>query len=773
MSAERRTSSAADDWADQGPLLPRGGSGSRGWVLAAAVLIVVAVAVVYANSFWGKFFFDDHFAIVNNRKVHRLWPLWDVLKDVSARGMRPVALLSLAVNWKISGDQEWSYHAVNLGIHLAAALLLFGIVRRTLASPRVGERLNRVSLPLGLAIALIWAVHPLHTQSVTYIVQRAESMMGMFYLLTLYGAIRAMGSRRPILWGAVATVACALGMGTKQVAVTAPLMVVIHDALFAPWPFARTLRRRWGLYGALAATWGVLGLLWWLTPPFRSAGFGYPVYAWWQYPASQFGVIAHYLRLAFWPDRLSLDYGWPAIAWPAWSSSRYAYLAAKAVLGVALPGALIAGLIAMTIWAFRRHRWTGFWGAWFFLILAPTSSIMPIADLAVEHRMYLPLAAVVAVTVIAAFLAGRALLERVMSVARDRRDLGRAVAAVLVLAAAGSLGARTVYRNTYYHDEERMWRDVIDQNPRHYRGHDSLGVALAKKKRYKEAIAEHRRALELNPSHAEAYNNLGVALSNTPGGLAEAIACFGEAIRLRPRHARAHCNLGNALSRQGRLVEAETACRRAIELKSDYAIGYGALAEVLEKQGRLDEAERYYRGVLEFQPRRVMAYVGLANVFLKRGDVDTALTYCDKALEIDSGKPEAHNVLARVFQRQGDMRAAAQRYGLSLTYQADNVFALNNLAWLRATCPIAQLRDGAAAVELSRRACELTQFKDPTALDTLAAAYAEAGDFDRAVATAEQAIATATEPRYERLRGACAARLELYRARKPFRKAGK
>ncbi len=175
----------------------------------------------------------------------------------------------------------WGYHAFNLAIHLAAALTLFGVIRRTLLSPGMRDHFGQAAIPLAFAVALLWVVHPLQTESVTYIVQRVESLMGLFYLLTLYCAIRAWDASEASsrLWVFAAIVACALGMGSKEVMVSAPLIVVLWDAMFATSPGASgrgpwaSFRRRWPLYAGLASTWLILALLVYVERRGQSVGF--------------------------------------------------------------------------------------------------------------------------------------------------------------------------------------------------------------------------------------------------------------------------------------------------------------------------------------------------------------------------------------------------------------------------------------------------------------------------------------------------------------------
>ncbi len=201
----------------------------------AVVLIVIVALAVYANSFRGPFIFDDEQSILQNPSIRRLWPIWGPLNPPKGGWpvqSRPIMNLSLALNYALFGLDVRGYHGFNLTIHVLGALLLYGIVRRTLSLPALRDRFGKVAAQLALAAALIWTVHPLQTESVTYVIQRTESIMGLFYLLTLYCVIRGACSARPVGWCLSAVVACALGMASKEVMVTAPVIVLLYDRSF-------------------------------------------------------------------------------------------------------------------------------------------------------------------------------------------------------------------------------------------------------------------------------------------------------------------------------------------------------------------------------------------------------------------------------------------------------------------------------------------------------------------------------------------------------------
>ena len=273
-----------------------------------------------------------------------------------------------------------------------AGLTLLGLVRRTLQRPVLQERFGASALPLALAVAVLWTVHPLQTESVTYITQRYESLMGLFYLLTLYCFVRSVESAAPARWQVLSIGAGLLGVLSKEMIVTAPVMVLLYDRTFVAGSFLEAWRRRWRYYLGLASLWVLLVPL--LAGVHqRSAGFELGV-TWWRYALTSCRSVALYLKLAVWPHPLVLDYG-PDIVQHA---------------GEVLPYLLVlAVLVAGTLVALWRRPVLGFAGAWVFVILAPTSSVVPLAGQpTAEHRMYLPLAAMIGLGVVGAACAAGA-----------------------------------------------------------------------------------------------------------------------------------------------------------------------------------------------------------------------------------------------------------------------------------------------------------------------------------------------------------------------------
>ncbi len=638
-----------------------------------ALLISSAGALAYSNSFAGSFLFDDDSNIVRDEAIRSLWPPSHLL----THRRRPVVNVSLAANYALGGLHVWGYHLFNLVVHMLAGLTLFGLIRRTCLLKSMRERLGgwgtwsaeTVATWMAGAVAVLWTVHPLHTQAVTYVIQRSESMMGLFYLLTLYGVARGSASRRPGWWYAVAVGACFLGMGCKAVMVTAPLMVLLFDRSFLSTSWGSALRRRWGLYAGLAGTWlvllvtGVIQTVLFPRPQATSqVGFGFTEVTPWEYLISQPGVLLHYLRLVFWPYPLCLDYDWPvAQGWAA----------------IAGPGLVVLGLLGLTLWTLvRGPRWAGFCGAWFFLILSPTSSFIPIKDLAFEHRMYLPLAGVMMIVVAGVMRVvywgkwARAIRRDSIGGVLSRKDpnvspwtpafagvtSGLVLCVVAVLCVAAALCFATVQRNRVYRSEIAMWSDVAAQRPHNARARVNLGIALVDAGRLEEAMKSYREAVASDPGYALAHFNLGIALARA-GRYVEAVEAYRGALAFRPHDVDARYNLGIALASMGRLEEAIAEFQETLAIQPDNFFATFNLGTALVGVGDHEGAARSFGAACELQPNRFEPHFLLGRTLLQLERLDEALASLRRAVELNRLNGEARMVLARALMANGDIDA--------------------------------------------------------------------------------------------------------------------
>ncbi len=556
-------------------------------------------------------------------------------------GGRPVLNLSLALNYHFGDTQVWGYHFFNLLVHTASgAAALWRPAPDLAAEPRrVGENGSeraRARPPwvspwsatngglIAFFAALLWAVHPLQTEAVTYVVQRAESLMGLFYLLTVYAFVRCTeplsGGRSRRVWAGFAVLACLLGMATKEVMVSAPLMVLLYDRTFVSGSFREAWRQRRAWYLGLGATWILLAVLVVGTQGRGgSAGYGMAVGVW-PYLLTQCRAIVHYLRLAIWPAGLVFDYGTALVRHPV------------DVIGQGLAILLLLGGI---VYALRRHAAIGFLGLWFFFLLAPSSSWVPIVTEPIaEHRMYLPLAAI-SVLVVTALLA---LLKR--GSPRHAQLVFCGAAGMVAL----GLGAATMRRNDDYHSEVALWTDTVSKVPGNPRAHNNLAEAFRAGGEPARAAGEFSAAVQADPDYAPAQYNLGVTLLDS-GHPADAIPHLEKALAA-PRHqAELHQYLGEAYARTGQRPA-------AIE---------------------------HYREALRLAPDNVTAAVGLGNNLAMQGDYAAAAVGLLRSVTLAPDQARIRNDLATALAFAGQMEEAIAEYRETLRRDPGNELARENL----------------------------------------------------------------------------------------------
>ncbi len=655
------------------------------WLSAVASgLLVLATLAAYFNSLHGPFVFDDRAAILDNASIRDLGSIGNVLSPpADGRGVsgRPLVNLTLAINFRLGGFDPLGYHAFNLAVHVLAGLALFGLVRRTLrlrsgqapgwetagrgprTPPTLAERRDPAAGVSALAaippdradsrwiaftVALLWLLHPLQTESVTCIVQRTESLCGLFYLLTLYCFVRGVESPRAGLWFGFSIAAGYLGMVTKEVMVTAPLLVLLYDRTFLAGGFAAAWRQRRGFYLALGSSWLLLAWLVLAGGGTRGTAAGLSVgVSPWAYLLQQCEAIVLYLKLSFWPHPLVLDYG-TAVA--------------SSVAAVWWQGIGVLALLAATLWALWRRPVAGFVGAWFFVILAPSSSIVPLAaQTMAEHRMYLPLAAVIAAAVVGMkALAGRRVL------------IGFFLLAVVA-------GGMTHRRNAVFQGELVLWSDTTANYPANPRAWLNLGGVLMDLDRVPEAAAAYEKAEALQPNSPHLQANLCLADARL-GRLAEAVAHGEAALQLDPDYANAHVNLGYALARLGRLDEAVGHYQTALRLQPGALDLQVSLADTLLDLGRAAEAVPHYEAALPLASRRAEIHCKLAKAFSQQGDLEQARAHCAEALRLAPDYAEALFVWGNLCATAKDFLPAIAAYRRAAALDPGYVAARNNLA---------------------------------------------------------------------------------------------
>ena len=652
----------------------------RRWVVpACAGLIALAALGAYHNSFDGSFLLDDIPAILDNPTIERLWPISDALSPPSGGytvSGRPLLNLSLAIDYALyrtepegldaadpAGETSMfmagpgGFHITNLTIHILTALTLFGLVRRTLLLDSTPRRWSDSATPVALAAGLLWTVHPLQTESVTYIIQRAESIVALFYLLTLYCVARGATGRPALPWYIAAVAACLLGMASKEVMVSAPLIVLLYDRTFLAGTFREALRRRWRLYASLAATWVLLAWLV-LSSGGRgdTAGFEAGMSPW-AYAGTQVGAIVRYLWLTIWPSDLTFDYGIGL---------------AEGVREILPPALLVAALVGATVIALRSAPRLGFLGAAFFALLAPSSSLVPVATQTMaEHRMYLPLASVGVLAVLGAYM----LLDRL----RLRGPLRWALPAMVLIIATGALGWRTVVRNENYRSQLAMWQDTVAKRPGNERAHYNLGKMLCAQGRMDEGVGRFREAVRLNPDYTDAQYDLGRSLLNLEQ-FDQALTPFRQTVRLDPSSPHAHSSLGAALAGLGRLDEAAASYRAAATLDADHVEAYIGLASVLTDLRRPDEAIVHGEKAVQLAPNDANARNSLARALQACGRLQEAVAQYEQALRLVPESPELHTNLGTALHGLRRFQDAMTHHREALRLRPDLFPARMNLA---------------------------------------------------------------------------------------------
>lgn len=614
------------------------------WGVWAAMAILVAAIVAYANSFAGVLVFDDIPAIRDNATLRTLWPptAFSPPRDTGLGG-RPLANFSFALSHALGGGDVRAHHAMNLLLHAGSALLLFGIVRRMIVRERP---------QVALAAALLWVVHPLATGSVSYLSQRTELLMAFCWLLTLYGFVRG--------WLVASVVACAAGMMSKESMATAPLIVLLFDRTFVAGTFRAALQQRRGYYAGLAATWIILGYLLTTGLHQRSVGFGLgvsPV----DYALTECRAVLLYLKLAVWPAPLVFDYG------RAYEADAATTIACAAIVLV---------LLAWTVRATIRGGAVGCALGCFFLLLAPSSSFVPVAETPMaENRAYLPLAVVIVAVVLA--------LGRSKFICDpSRQTVANKFAPTVIALVTVVLIALTIQRNRDYHSELALWTDTVAKRPQSARAHFNRGVALLDLGRAEPAREEFAHALRLNPRDPKAHNSLGNALLELQRP-AEAIPRFAEAVSIEPNYPRAWFNYGTALFRSGKGEEAIARFERALALDPRMADAEDAMGNVYFQQDQPAKAIPHYEAALRIDPKMADAHYNCGSANLELGRIEAALSHFAAATRLKPADAEIRNHYGAALARAGRMAEAIAEFEAALRLKPDYPDARDNLALVR------------------------------------------------------------------------------------------
>lgn len=596
------------------------------WPILGSLLLAGVVCAVYGRVLHAPFIFDDHATIENNPSIVRLFPLvasgrhggpFNPPKNLPTSA-RPLVNLSLAVNYHFGGLNTVGYHAFSFTLHILCALLLWAIVRRTLLLDYFGGRFDNAAGVLSFATALVWSMHPLNTESVAYMTQRTEVMMGFFYLATFYACLRYWESPTRVAragWLILATTTGVLGMISKEMMASAIGMVLLYERTFIAGSFGRSLKQSWPLYVGLALGWLPILVINADGPRTPLAGFhlNIPAHVWWY---TQAEVFVLFLKLTFWPWPLVIHYEIPYLetmsaAWP-WVLAVLAYCLATLIL----------------VW---RRTAAGFVGAWFVAVLSPTLLIPLPGETMAERRMYVPLASMLPLLIVGCY----ALLQRLelkygSQASRSRLAFSTTITAAVAVTIIFSLVS---YRRlAAYRDEFSIWQDAALYQPHDPLIQINLGTSLAHNGLHREAIVYFEQALRLDAKHSHAHYNLARALVET-GRNAEALPHYEEAVRADPKFADAQYNFALALRDAGRSYDAIEHFEAALACRPDFAAAHNNLGATLASLGKHAAAAAHFEEAAKLEPD-AQTYFNLAMAVVELGRVQEAISNMEKAVKL-------------------------------------------------------------------------------------------------------------------------------------------
>jgi tetratricopeptide (TPR) repeat protein len=617
------------------------------WPVLLLLIAMAATVVVYLPAIRTPFEFDDVSAIAGNASIRTLSPLVVLHPppNTSVAG-RPVVNLSLAFNYWLNDaldvdqrplpsgpNKTVGFHVVNLLLHLGCGLLVFGCIRRTARRMKPEGRADW----LAATVTALWLLHPIQTEAVNYLVQRTELLVSVCYAGTLYAWIRAWDASSSAArwrWRLAALAICLVGMGSKEVMITAPIVVVLYDMAFHPtsWREAVADRSRLLFYLLIAATSSWTVAMTAANARFSTVGLGLGM-PWYRYLYSQCWAITHYLVLTLWPRGLTFDYG------------------QRPVTGLAgVPGALVLvalGVASVVAWRRPSWRWAGFLGAMFFLLLAPSSSVVPIVtEIAAERRIYLALAPVFVLVVVG-----------VAWLLRNRPSLAKP--ARVAAGTAGLLLAIVAFnRSRLYADPESLWRDTVNKVPSNPRADDNLAALMfySDPPRLEAAKALYERAIASDSTYVNAWRGLAsVAADQDRPDAAEAL--LRRALAIHPGYVDGVRQLGRQLLRAGHPD-------RALPYLQQIAAAYPtdtiltAVGVAYLQIGRADSAAVAFRQALEINPDAVdpLRYLGGALVELGQGR--EAVPVLERLIAAGSRSPTDMGLLSLAYAQAGQPTAA-------------------------------------------------------------------------------------------------------------------
>jgi tetratricopeptide (TPR) repeat protein len=729
-----------------------------------SIVLIVSTLIAYEQVRYNDFVgYDDYSYVTENPNVTNgisgdsiIW----AFTTGYCNNWHPLTWLSHMLDYQLFGLNPAGHHITNLLFHIANTLLLFWVLKR----------MTGVIWQSAFAAA-VFALHPLHVESVAWAAERKDVLSGFFWLLTI-AAYTRYAERPSIIRYLPVVLAFCLGLLSKPMVVTLPFVLLLLDW----WPlgrkhWSRLIAEKIPLFALAAAS----SLVTYIVQQQTGAMAGTDLLPVTVRATNALVSYISYIGKTIYPSGLAVFYPHPL----------------KLQIRQPIASAVMLAVISIiVIYLGRRRRYLTVGWLWYLGTLVPVIGLVQVGLQAMADRYtYLPLIGIfIMVSWGAADLTAK----------WRYRDAVLRITAIVILAAL-LICTRTQIH--YWQNSLTLFGHALDVTKDNQVMQTNYGNALLENGQLEESVTHFKEALRLRPEDFEANYNLGLAFLEL-GKFDEAIACFTESLKTGDKQYKVHSDLGSAYAEKGEFDMAIGHYNEALRLKPDYVKAINNLGSVLKKQGKIDEAIKQWERALQLQPDFANPHYNLGVTMAEQGKYEDAVNHLNEALRARPGWAEAHYKLGGVYARQGKIKQAAEQFAEALRLdpdyvearvslarsllelgqvlpaighyykilqlEPDNIDALNNISWFLATSKDTSIANPAEAIRLAQHACELTQYKQAELLDTLAAAYASAGRFNEATATAEKAVNLAEAAGKKNTAEEIKKRLELYKAGQPY-----
>jgi tetratricopeptide (TPR) repeat protein len=605
----------------------------------AIILIAVIGFSIYVNSLKGEFIWDDDFLVKDNLYIRNLSNIGDIFSEsifpeavLEETGFyRPVQIVSYLVDYSLWKLDVRGYHLTNVLLHVLVAIAIFWLINILFGD-----------FILSLFTSILFVAHPIHTEAVSYISSRSDSLAALFMLLCFIFYIKEQKSNKIIFYFSAILCYLAALLSRELSFILVILLLLYH------YTFKQSFKLR-SFLSLLFITFGYILLR------FTVLKHIFPdvvvTTTFFQRLPSFFAAITSYLSLLLFPFHLHMEYG----------IKFFQFSDPKVIIGV-----LVISVLLIFLWRKGRKNALVFFSIlWFFILLLPVSNLYPINAYMAEHWLYLPS--------LGFFLIAASGLSYVY---KDKRYRNAAV--IFTAALVCFYSYLTVKQNEYWRQPKSFYERTLKYAPDSARVYNNLGLLYANDGENEEAAVLYKKAIEIDPNYARAHNNIGVVYREMEKNQ-EAIVSYRKAVELNPKYAQAYNNLGRVYSAVGKSQEAIDAYKKAIEISPNYIKAYNNLGVVYSVMGNREEAEAMYMQAMEINSNYALTYNNLGSLYSNEGKNEKAISLYKKAIEIDPAYEQAYNNLGDLYRGLGRVEETIGAYEKAVEINPSFAQGYNNL----------------------------------------------------------------------------------------------